>query len=79
VALRNNHVSFVSERHNGVNAHGSPGGRVSGKQGDGQKQEGDPDEGDAIDGMESKKDAAQQLQQSLAKLVGDLAQATANQ
>ena len=53
VALRNNHVSFVSERHNGVDAHGSPRGRVSGKQGDGQKQEGDSDEGDAIDSMES--------------------------
>src|SRR6266436_9896304 len=64
VTLRNNHVSFVSERHNRVDAHGSPGGRVSGKQGDSQKQEGDPDEGDAIDSMESKEDAAQEIRGS---------------
>jgi len=37
VALRNNHVSFVSERHSGIDAHGSPGRWVSGKQCDGQK------------------------------------------
>src|SRR5580704_4029903 len=64
VARSNNLVSFVSERHNGIDAHGSPGGWVSGKQCDGQKQEGDPDEREAIDGMESIEDAAQQIRGS---------------
>ena len=56
--LRNNHVSFVSERHDGIDPHSSPGGRVSGKQRDGQKQEGDSDEGDAIHPTQSKEDTA---------------------